>query len=95
MQTDTNQKSTIQQHPNLYFQDGDVILSAPLPSDKGTTLLRVHRVVLSHHSPVFKDMFAFPSNPQVNEMLDGVPVVRMPDDGDELAGLISAFYNPE
>ncbi|GJE96783.1 hypothetical protein PsYK624_129890 [Phanerochaete sordida] len=39
-------------------------------------------------------MFSLPANPEVNEILDGVPVVRMQDDANELAALISTFYDP-
>lgn len=81
-------------HKDLYFSDGDVILCASSVSAKKTFLLRVHKLLLSLHSPVFKDMFAFPTDPSVNETLDGIPVVRMPDDAEELATFITLFYKP-
>ena len=62
---------------------------------KKTLLLRVHRFMLSHSSDVTKNMFSFPTNPNTNEMYDGVPVVRMPDPADDLAGLIGALYDTE
>lgn len=79
-------------HPNLYFPDGDIILA--VANDGYTTLLRLHRFLLAHYSTVVKDMFAFPSNLQVNEMYEGAPVVRMSDAYDDLVGLVNALYNP-
>ncbi|GJE89206.1 hypothetical protein PsYK624_053010 [Phanerochaete sordida] len=78
----------------LYFTDGDVALCAASAARKKTIALRVHKVVLSIHSSVFRDMFSFPFNPAVNETLGGVPVVRMQDDADDLELLVSAFYKP-
>ncbi|GJE96781.1 hypothetical protein PsYK624_129870 [Phanerochaete sordida] len=83
-----------EQAKDLYFPDGDIILCAPSAVREKTILLRVHRVVLSLYSPVFKDMFSLPSDPAVNDTLDSVPVVRMPDDADDLEILVSTFYRP-
>lgn len=80
-------------HPDLYFPDGDIILA--VANDGNTTLLRLHRFLLTHYSTVFKDMFAFPSNPQINEIYEGAPIVRMSDAYDDLVGLVNALYNPE
>ena len=63
-------------------------------ASKDEVLLRVHKLILSHNSPVFRDMFAFPAGPQVNEMYDDVPVVRMPDDAADLVSLVRVLYNP-
>lgn len=84
-------------HSELYFLDGDIVLSAVNTCEDGKPilLLRVHKFMLSHHSVVFKDMFAFPSIPQVNEVYDGVSLVRMPDNASDLIRLIGALYNPQ
>lgn len=81
-------------HEDLYFSDGDIVLSAVNAASKDEVLLRVHKLILSHNSPVFRDMFAFPAGPQVNEMYDDVPVVRMPDDAADLVSLVRVLYNP-
>ena len=60
----------IEQHPQLYFDDGDIILSAQtaIPvrglcyieapdAPPKVFLFRVHKVILSHHSPALKNMF--------------------------------------
>lgn len=92
---DSSGLSTGQHHTRLYFPDGDVVLSAGDAGSKNAIILRVHRFMLSHHSPVFKDMFAFPAGPNINETYDGVPVVQMPDNPNDLASLIEVLYYPE
>ena len=47
-----------------------------LPKEDSTVAFRLHRFMLSHHSPVFKDTFTLPINMQMNKMYEGVPVVR-------------------
>lgn len=55
-------------------------------------IFRVHRTVLSLHSPVFKDMFNMPDLRASSEAYDGVALVRMPDTAEDLESLLSAFY---
>lgn len=81
-------------HREAYFQDGDVVLHAVDAESKDDVLFRVHRFMLSHNSLVFRDMFALPTTPAVNEVYDGVPLVRMPDDANDLASLLCVLYNP-
>ena len=81
-------------HPDLYFADGDVVLSAKY-KDGSNTLFRVHRIMLSHFSQVFKDMFSLPTHPQANDMYEGVPMIQMPDEGEDLCEFIRTLYHPE
>lgn len=81
-----------QRHPSLYFPAGDVVLIAE--KDKVQHVFRVHKSILSHHSSVFKDMFALPSGDSLNELYDTVPVVRMHDEVGHLDSLLHAFYDP-
>lgn len=98
---------TFQRHPVLYFADGNVCLSAThglaahvctevnevhVPAQPLEIVFRVHQSVLSLHSPIFKDLFALPSPPEVNDTYDKAPLVRMPDRADELEALLKAFY---
>ena len=82
-------------HPSLYFPDGDIILSVLGEERPTRTLLRLHRVMLSHFSTTFRDILSIPADPQANEMHDGVPVIAMPDPYEDFVGLISALYSPE
>ena len=80
-------------HETMYFADGDIILS--VMNGERPTFLRLHRFMLSHFSPIFKDMLSIPSNPQVNGMYEGVPIVVMPDPYEGLVGLVKVLYAPE
>lgn len=95
-------------HATFYFPDGDVILeSAPkfpridvppdsTPDPPCTTLFRVHRWLLAHHSPIFCDMFSLPYPPEGSgdELADGVPVIKMMDAAEDLESIVRIFYNP-
>lgn len=98
--------SAFEHHGFLYFADGNICLSArptaahldgdsnPETEKAKILVFRVHQGVLSLHSPVFKDMLAFPEpQPGTNEVYDGVPLVQMPDTAEALESLLNAFYN--
>ncbi|KAJ7221387.1 hypothetical protein GGX14DRAFT_669561 [Mycena pura] len=73
---------------SLWFEDGSIILQA------GSIQYRVHRSILAMHSPVFKDMLAFPQ-PADSELIDGCPVVRLPDPEAEVTPFLRALYDPQ
>ncbi|KAI0248056.1 hypothetical protein BJV78DRAFT_851427 [Lactifluus subvellereus] len=52
---------------------------------------RVHRSVLVTSSPFFADMFSLPQ-PANDEVIDGLPVVRLSEDVEVLNSLISILY---
>ncbi|TDL15805.1 hypothetical protein BD410DRAFT_796008 [Rickenella mellea] len=86
-------------HESIYFQDGDIILSA-LNDDGSKILFRAHKFILAHHSPVFMGMFTLPQ-PQAtiheghSEVEgDGIQEVEMPDRAEDLASLLSVLYDP-
>lgn len=82
----------LKHHPELYFSDGDVVLSAQNAAQT-LVMMRIHRFTLCHNSPVFADMFALPAAQGVNAVYDGVPVVDMPDAAEDLAGVLGILYN--
>ena len=53
--------------------------------------IRVHKPVLAMASPFFKDLLSFPQ-PSDGESIDGLPVVRLPEDSDILKTLVSMLY---
>ena len=88
-------------HPDLWFQDGSVVLSAE------NTLFQVHISQLSRHSVCFRDMFAIPQPtiaaclPLVDgcdallDLKDGhdCPVVHLHDKAEDVANLLTALYD--
>ena len=52
---------------------------------------RVNKVVLSVSSPFFADMFALPQPPD-NEVIDGLPVVRLSEEAETLNSLLTMLY---
>ena len=79
-------------HPTLYFADGDVTLCAA-KSCGVLQAFRVDRVYLSRNSPVFREMLSPASAHNMTELFDGVPLLRLADDADELASLLELLYN--
>ncbi|TDL15803.1 hypothetical protein BD410DRAFT_777713 [Rickenella mellea] len=89
---------SVAHHESVYFPDGDIVLSA-LDDKRCKILFRVHKFILSHHSPVFKGMFTLPQPPtqppQNSEAQCGVvQVVDMPDRAEDFASLLSVLYDP-
>ncbi|KAJ7747295.1 hypothetical protein B0H16DRAFT_1280384, partial [Mycena metata] len=79
--------------PDLYFDDGNIVLSAK--DGKGQTIyFRLSKRILAKNSPVFKDMLAMPT-PETVEHYDGIPLVEMPDDADDLRLLLSLLFVPQ
>ncbi|KAF7314941.1 BTB domain-containing protein [Mycena indigotica] len=73
---------------DLWFDDGDIVLQA------GVAQYRVYRVVLGMHSPVFKDMLAFPQPPD-SELVEGQPLVVLQDLEVEVTAFLRALFEPE
>ena len=97
----------VQHHPLLYFPDGDVILSAqtaipfhglcytePQYASPIVLLFRVHKAILGHHSPAFKNMF-LDATASAEDTYDGASVVPMIGDrAEDLAQLLTYLYDP-
>lgn len=98
--TEGNSRSLQQRHSTLWFSDGNIVLASKFkdtPGLQGTMLFRVHRSVLSMHSPVFKDMFdVVPVGGYVLganvETYEGVPYAFMPDPAEHLQVLLKIMY---
>lgn len=91
--------STREAHSSLYFPHGDIILEAKPGSSNPSSpsiLFRVHRWLLAHHSPVFRDMFSmpYPRTEAKDDIYDGAPVVEMTDDAQDLESLLCILYDP-
>ncbi|KAI0783936.1 hypothetical protein BC629DRAFT_1594063 [Irpex lacteus] len=79
----------ITRHPDLWFDDGTVILIAE------TTGFRVYRGLLVRHSDIFRDMFLLPQpTSEPNGHPPDCPIVRLADDSaEEVAILLNILCN--
>lgn len=90
----------LKRHPDLWFDDGSIILKAD------TTLFKVHISQLARHSVIFRDMFAMPqpsgstpSSPTTasfnHEDVDGAtcPTLELYDSAEDLGNLLTALYD--
>lgn len=75
-------------HAELSYEDGNLVLVAE------NTMFQVHRSVLSRKSALFKDLLSLPQ-PDSEEKIDGLPVVRLLESAKDGAMLIDAIYNGE
>ncbi|THH29804.1 hypothetical protein EUX98_g4391 [Antrodiella citrinella] len=82
-------------HPQLYFADGDIILSAALDATGVQQNFRVHKFMLSHNSTVFSDILSIPlTGSDADPIVDGVPLMALQDDAADLECLLNMLYNP-
>lgn len=83
----SNAMASAKSHPDLWFDDGSIILVAE------QTMFKVHRSTLCIHSNVFTDMFGIPQ-PSDDITLEKCPIVRMPDPAKDVACLLKTLYDP-
>lgn len=69
----------------IWFTDGNVVLETQRHA------FRVYQGPLAQHSPVFRDLFTVPQ-PTPVEMLEGCPVVHLPDDSEDLRHLLRVLF---
>lgn len=82
-------KQLPKRYEQLWFEDGNVMIIAE------DTAFRLHRGILSRHSEVFRDMFSIPQPQGDAEIMEGVPVVHLPDSLHDLAHFLCALYDGE
>jgi hypothetical protein len=81
-----------ERHPNLYYADGDVVLSAPLPGG-GRRVFRVHVALLSLNSTVLAEMLAQPAPDGVEpELYDNVRMINVAENGLHWGILLHILY---
>ncbi|KAJ7119164.1 hypothetical protein C8R44DRAFT_673506 [Mycena epipterygia] len=89
MDVDTEQPASEPERvQELWFEDGNLIIQA------GDRQFRVYRGILAARSPVFRDMLAFPQ-PLDSELIEGCPVVRLPDAATEVTVFLQAIFDPD
>ncbi|KAJ7023079.1 hypothetical protein C8F04DRAFT_1135592 [Mycena alexandri] len=72
----------------LWFEDGNIVLQA------GDSQFRVYRGILAVRSHVFQDMLSFPQPPD-SDLVDGCPLVHLPDSEIEVCFFLKAIFDPE
>ncbi|KAF7298484.1 hypothetical protein MKEN_01373500 [Mycena kentingensis (nom. inval.)] len=73
---------------DIWFDDGNVVLQA------GSAQYRVYRGTLARKSPIFSDMFCI-GQPSGAELVDGCPLVIMPDDEADMTPFLQALFDAE
>ena len=76
-----------QQHEDLWFDEGNVIIAAIGRSFK------VHSGVLSRHSDVFRGLLSGSALAALSERLEGCPILRTEDNGESLALMLHIIYD--
>lgn len=83
---------------DLFFDNGDIVISAQRPDSDTLFLFKLHRKVLATHakalSPTLMLPAACPGGVDANEYFEGTPVVRLSDDPADLAKFFRAMYVP-
>lgn len=88
--------SSYARHPELYFADGSVVLVCiprprpDLPTPQPTAF-KVFRSLLAANSEVFSDVLSL-DQPPCEEKYDGCPVIRLPDDAEDMECLLKATF---
>ena len=80
----------ITRHPNLWYEDGTVILIVE------KTGFRVYRGLLAQHSEVFHDMLSLPQPTTAvsDTLFEGCPVVRLTGDiAEEVAEVLKILHD--
>ncbi|KAJ7132170.1 hypothetical protein C8R44DRAFT_664450, partial [Mycena epipterygia] len=85
-------------YPGLYFEDGDITLSAYTARGE-LRLFLVHRCMLSDYSPVFCNIFNEPAGVQQDDIdgiqaVDDVQLLQVNDSVEDLAAMLRCLYYP-
>ncbi|KAJ7061505.1 hypothetical protein C8F01DRAFT_1137611 [Mycena amicta] len=73
---------------SLWFSDGSIVLQA------GNTQYKVFHGILSVRSPIFRDMLAMPQPQADRELVEGCPLVHIPDDEADTTAFLNAIFHP-
>ncbi|KAI0047115.1 hypothetical protein FA95DRAFT_1595911 [Auriscalpium vulgare] len=74
-------------HEELWYDDGTIVIIAE------TTLFRVHMGVLKRECDLFGAMFSMPQPEQLQEQVDGCPVVLFHDSAADVGHMLAALYS--
>ncbi|KZV76847.1 hypothetical protein PENSPDRAFT_730875 [Peniophora sp. CONT] len=83
---------------DFYFNDGTIVLRALSKQDNVYTLFRVHKSLLALRCSVFHDMFGDGDALHfdgASEQYDGVPLMHLHDEPEDVLDFLKALYDPE
>ncbi|KAJ7500545.1 hypothetical protein B0H11DRAFT_1714450, partial [Mycena galericulata] len=81
-------EDTLERVDSLWFSDGNIVIRAH------NVLFRVFRGILAAHSPVFRDMLAFPQ-PDDADTIEGCPVLHLDDSAADTMYFLKALFDYE
>lgn len=84
---------------DLYFVDGNIILRAYCADKRAHSLFRVHKSLLALNCLFFRDLFGDSSDSSnlfdaSSDKYDGLPVMDMQDDPQDVESFLRALYIP-
>lgn len=71
---------------SVWYDDGSLVLQVQ------QTQFRVHRSLLCQHSEIFADMFQVSQPGPEDELVDGCPVVDLPDNAEDWQHVLTALF---
>ena len=82
---ESNATSLVIRSAQFWFDDGNVVLQG------SATQFRVHRSVLSYHSPIMNDCFQS-AQPQDEPTIEGCPLIHLQDSEKDISNMCSLLY---
>ncbi|TFY70019.1 hypothetical protein EVG20_g2908 [Dentipellis fragilis] len=79
--------AVLQQHPTLWYEDGNVVISA------GKTMFLVHRSLLSRQSDVLAGLMLSAVQSHGSSPVEGCPLVTLDNSADDIAVVLTAIYD--
>jgi hypothetical protein len=73
--------------PELWFEDGTIILQA------GSKTFRVYKGLLAARAPLFVEMMPIPEPVEEGEVMEGCPVVRLDDSAEDVRYFLRCIHD--
>ncbi|KAI0054912.1 hypothetical protein BV25DRAFT_1833470 [Artomyces pyxidatus] len=87
-----------EESPDLWLKDGSIIIRTISKDSPPThTLYKVHKYILALHCSVFAALFEGPQAAFAigSEHHDGIPIMDLPDDAEDVHDFLTALYFPK
>ncbi|KAI0055200.1 hypothetical protein BV25DRAFT_1895420 [Artomyces pyxidatus] len=95
---DEEEQINVVHSPDLWLKDGNILIRTTSKDTPPTQILyKVHKHTLALHSSVFATLFDGPQEALEvgSEHLDGIPVMDLPDEADDVRDFLKALYFPK